>query len=129
MKTKSHLRHFLAKILFVAAWAVTLSAEALTQRPPPHVFFLFADDMRADSIGALGNPAVKTPNLDRLVKEGFTFTNAYCLGGNSPAVCTPSRNMMLSGNAYFRWSDYVSPMAAKAKGMLRRGRRRIFRCR
>jgi hypothetical protein len=43
MKTKSHLRHFLAKVLFVAAWAVTLSAEALTQRPPPHVFFLFAD--------------------------------------------------------------------------------------
>jgi arylsulfatase A-like enzyme len=121
MKTKSHLRHFLAKVLFVAAWAVTLSAEALTQRPPPHVFFLFADDMRADSIGALGNPAVKTPNLDRLVKEGFTFTNAYCLGGNSPAVCTPSRNMMLSGNAYFRWSDYVSPMAPKAKGMLAPG--------
>src|SRR6478609_1239867 len=69
----------------------------------PNVLFLFADDMRADSIAALGNPVVKTPHLDTLVRRGFTFRNAYCLGGNSGAVCTPSRNMMLSGNAYFRW--------------------------
>jgi arylsulfatase A-like enzyme len=73
--------------------------------------FLFADDMRADSIGALGNPAVKTPNLDTLVRRGFSFRNAYCLGGNSAAVCLPSRNMLLSGNSYFRWRDYLAPAA------------------
>jgi arylsulfatase A-like enzyme len=75
----------------------------------PNVLFLFADDMRADSIAALGNPAVKTPHLDTLVRRGFAFRNAYCLGGNSPAVCTPSRNMLLSGNAYFRWKDFKPP--------------------
>ena len=87
---------------------------------PPNVLFLFADDMRADSIGALGNPVVQTPNLDALVRRGRSFSNAYCLGGNSPAVCTPSRNMLLSGKAYFRWQDHQSPMTGKRapKGLL-----------
>src|SRR5437763_14032022 len=69
----------------------------------PNVIFLFADDQRADTIGALGNPHIKTPNLDELVRRGFVFRNAYCLGANVPAVCTPSRNMLLSGRAFFRW--------------------------
>ncbi|MBI5772984.1 MAG: sulfatase-like hydrolase/transferase [Verrucomicrobia bacterium] len=79
----------------------------------PNVLFLFADDMRADSVAALGNPVVKTPNLDSIARRGFVFNNAYCLGGNSPAVCTPSRNMMLSGNAFFRWKDFQPPTGAK----------------
>ncbi|MFO0805602.1 MAG: sulfatase-like hydrolase/transferase [Gemmataceae bacterium] len=84
----------------------------------PHVLFLLADDMRADSIAALGNPDVRTPNLDALVKRGFTFHNAYCLGGHSAAVCLPSRNMILSGNAYFRWKDSVPPKTINGpKGM------------
>ena len=37
------------------------------------------------------------------MRSGFVFRNAYCLGANMPAVCTPSRNMLLSGRAYFRW--------------------------
>src|SRR4029078_13282482 len=55
------------------------------------------------TIGALGNSHIKTPNLDQLVKSGMVFRNAYCLGANVPAVCTPSRNMLLSGRAFFRW--------------------------
>jgi arylsulfatase A-like enzyme len=69
----------------------------------PNIIFLFADDQRADTIGALGNPHIKTPNLDQLVKTGFVFRNAYCLGSNVPAVCTPSRNMLLSGRTFHRW--------------------------
>lgn len=69
----------------------------------PNILFLLADDQRADTIGALGNPVIQTPTIDGLVKRGFTFRNAYCLGSNSPAVCLPSRNMLLSGRAYFRW--------------------------
>lgn len=84
-------------------------------RARPNVLFLFADDMRADSIGALGNSAIKTPNLDSLVRRGFVMRNAYCFGGNSPAVCTPSRNMLLSGNCYFRWKNFVPPGMKNAK--------------
>lgn len=85
----------------------------------PNVLFLFADDMRADSVAALGNPVVKTPTLDALANRGFVLRNAYCLGGNSGAVCTPSRNMLLSGNAYFRWKDFQPPQGGK--GMLSPG--------
>lgn len=92
------------------------SGAVAESKPRPNVLFLFADDMRADSIGALGNPTVKTPNLDSLVKRGFVMRNAYCLGGNSPAVCTPSRNMLLSGNAFFRWKDFAPPNNPKQKG-------------
>ena len=81
----------------------------------PNVLFLFADDMRADSIAALGHPTVQTPHLDSLVRRGFVMRNAYCFGGNSAAVCTPSRNMLLSGNAYFRWKDFVPPGMKNSK--------------
>jgi arylsulfatase A-like enzyme len=89
----------------------------------PHVVFLFTDDQRADTIGALGHPHVRTPHLDQLAKSGLVFRNAYCLGGNSPAVCLPSRNMLLSGRAYFRWqggqapaTDATFPAVMKAAG-------------
>ena len=93
-----------------------LLALAVLIRPPvraaetkANILFLFADDQRADTIGALGNPAIKTPNLDSLVHRGFAFGNAYCLGGNIGAVCTPSRNMLLSGKAFFRWKGNLAP--------------------
>lgn len=96
------------------AWSVTTPFSSAAIEPAaaasrPNVLFLFADDMRADSIAALGNPAVKTPNLDTLVRRGFVLDNAYNLGGNVPAVCTPSRNMLLSGRAYFRWREHLAP--------------------
>jgi arylsulfatase A-like enzyme len=69
----------------------------------PNVLFIVADDQRADTIHALGNKLIKTPNLDQLVHEGMSFHRAYCLGANSGAVCTPSRNMFMSGQVYFRW--------------------------
>jgi arylsulfatase A-like enzyme len=67
--------------------------------------FLFSDDQRADTIHALGNPQIQTPNLDRLVKTGLTFTRAYCMGGLQGAVCVPSRAMHLSGRSLFRISE------------------------
>lgn len=90
-----------------------LPALATAQRRRPlNVLFLFADDQRLDTISALGNPHIKTPTLDRLVRNGVTFTNAYCLGSNLGAVCTPSRNMLLSGRAYFRYEGPLAPAEA-----------------
>jgi len=66
---------------------------------PPNVVFIFADDQRADTISALGNPVIKTPNLDRLVKRGVSFAHAYMQGGNGGATCVPSRAMLLSGRS------------------------------
>ena len=68
----------------------------------PNILILFADDQRTDTVGAWGNPNINTPNIDGLVKRGFSFRRNYCLGGNSGAVCVPSRAMLNSGKSYFK---------------------------
>ncbi|MBN1491611.1 MAG: sulfatase-like hydrolase/transferase [Phycisphaerae bacterium] len=95
-------------LLAALSGAGSLAATAAEPRQP-NILFLFTDDQRADTIGALGNPHIQTPTLDSLVREGFVFRNTYCFGGNSPAVCLPSRNMLLSGRAYFRWEGPYAP--------------------
>lgn len=66
---------------------------------PPNLLFLFSDDQRYDTVAALGNQHIKTPNLDRLVDRGFVFRNTYCQGSMSGAVCYPSRAMVNSGRS------------------------------
>lgn len=68
----------------------------------PNVVFLFSDDQRFDTIRALGNRYIQTPNLDRLVRNGFAFTNAFCMGSMVGAVCVPSRAMVMTGRTLFR---------------------------
>lgn len=70
----------------------------------PNILFLFADDQRFDTISALGNPAIRTPNLDRLVRRGEAFTHAHIPCGTSGAVCMPSRAMLHSGRRLFHIS-------------------------
>jgi arylsulfatase len=59
----------------------------------PNVLWICTDQQRFDTIGALGNPHVSTPNIDKLVAGGTAFTHAYC---QSP-ICTPSRASFLTG--------------------------------
>jgi arylsulfatase A-like enzyme len=79
--------------------ALLAAVSSLVAAQPQNVVFIFADDQRADTIAALGNPIIKTPNLDRLVKRGVAFTRAYMQGGNQGATCVPSRAMLLSGRS------------------------------
>jgi arylsulfatase A-like enzyme len=79
--------------------ALLVTVVSLTAAQPPNIVFIFADDQRADTIAALGNPVIKTPNLDRLVKRGVAFNRAYMQGGNQGATCVPSRAMLLSGRS------------------------------
>jgi arylsulfatase A-like enzyme len=60
--------------------------------------FLLTDDQRPDTIHALGNPIIETPNLDRLAKEGMAFSRAICAN----PICTPSRAEILTGASGFR---------------------------
>ncbi len=68
----------------------------------PNILFLFTDDQRFDTIHALGNEQIQTPNLDYLVNNGTAFSNAYIMGGSSGAVCMPSRAMLLTGRTLYR---------------------------
>ena len=65
----------------------------------PNIVFIFADDMTYTAISALGNMEIKTPNIDRLVDAGTTFTHAYNMGAWNGAVCTASRAMLISGRS------------------------------
>ena len=103
-------RHFL-KALGAGAAALAVSGGLPAPAAPKkrlNVLFLFSDDQRADTIGAWGNAFIKTPNLDRLVREGFSFKRNYCFGGNSGAVCVPSRAMVNSGRTWFRVKNDLS---------------------
>lgn len=77
-----------------------LAAQAANRRP--NVVVLFTDDQRFDTIRALGNPEVSTPNMDRLVRSGVAFTRAHIMGGTVGAVCVPSRAMLMTGQGLFR---------------------------
>ncbi len=71
-----------------------------TQRPP-NIVFLFSDDQRSDTVHALGNGTIQTPNMDALVQRGTVFANTYIMGSTVPAVCMPSRAMLLTGRHLF----------------------------
>ena len=59
----------------------------------PNILWICTDQQRLDTIGALGNDLINTPNIDRLVARGVAFTSAFA---QSP-VCTPSRASFLTG--------------------------------
>ncbi len=85
---------------------------AETRPNRPNILFVFTDDQRWDTVGALGNPEIHTPHTDGLVKRGFHFTNAYCMGSMVGAVCLPSRTMLITGRSL--WHIPEHPRAKKA---------------
>ena len=60
---------------------------------PPNILWICTDQQRYDTIGALNNARVHTPNIDKLVESGVAFERAFC---QSP-ICTPSRGSFLTG--------------------------------
>jgi len=61
--------------------------------PRPNIIVILCDQLRADALGFMGNGIVKTPNLDRLAREGTVFAQAFV----TQPTCTPSRASLLSG--------------------------------
>jgi len=59
----------------------------MSQPDQPNVLVLVADDMRSDTISALSEHDIETPNLDRLVASGCAFTRAHDMGSPHDAVC------------------------------------------
>ena len=59
----------------------------------PNIVLIFADDLGYGDLGCYGAKRIRTPNLDRMAKEGMRFTNFYV----SQAVCSASRASLLTG--------------------------------
>jgi arylsulfatase A-like enzyme len=82
---------------------VLLTGTGLRAQSPKrsNVLVLLTDDQRFNTIRALGNAEIHTPNMDRLVKSGTVFTQAHIMGSLGGAVCAPSRAMLLTSRPVF----------------------------
>ena len=86
----------------VLAWAGAglLAASGLRPRAaetapdaPPNIIWILADDVGPNEIGCYGHPAIRTPHIDRLAREGLLFTNAFV----TTSSCSPSRSSLFTG--------------------------------
>ncbi len=107
---------FYSLIIFLSVLTFTgcKTSARKAQNQKPNIIFIFADDQCYNTINALGNKEVITPNLDKLVMDGVTFTHAYNMGGWNGAVCIASRTMMNTGRFIWRAKKMVPKLDSLA---------------
>ena len=88
--------------------------------PKPNVIIIYCDDLGYGDLGCYGNRAIRTPNIDRLARDGIMFTDYYACN----AVCAPSRAGLLTGRHPFRTGIIGNPYPADSP-LLRRLERKI----
>ncbi len=74
---------------------------------PPNIVFVLADQWRAQAFGYAGDRNIKTPNLDRLQREGIQFVNAV----STMPVCSPMRASFLTGQQPLTHGVFVNDVA------------------
>ncbi len=72
---------------------LSLLCSGLFAESRPNIVFILADDLGYGEVGYNGQKIIRTPNVDRLAREGMILTRHYC--GN--AVCAPSRTVLMTG--------------------------------
>lgn len=80
-------------IVLMIAGSVCLAPANRPQQRRPNIIFILIDDLRWDDLGITGHPFVKTPNIDRIGREGVLFRNAFM----TTPLCSPSRASFLTG--------------------------------
>ena len=98
MKSKGSLTMKSTLTLLTALLVAPLAALHAADAPKPNILFIVSDDQRPDTIHALGNAVIHTPNLDRLTAQGTSFSRAY----SGYPICQVSRAQMLTGTHAFR---------------------------
>lgn len=94
--------------LEIAGASALLAAE---NSAPPNVVLLLGDDHRSDALGCMGNPVVRTPELDRLAAEGVLFGNHFC---TTPICCASRASIMLGEYAGgHKIYDFATPLNAR----------------
>lgn len=78
----------------------------------PNIIFILTDDHRWDALGVMGNPILKTPNIDNLARRGVMFRNAYV----TTAICAVSRASILTGQYESRHkvNDFKTSLSTEA---------------
>ncbi len=92
MKAVSRRHIVLLWLLLVGSFTGSLLATK-PANARPNVILIIADDLAWDDVGCYGHPTLRTPNIDRLAREGMRFTRAFVTASS----CSPSRASMLTG--------------------------------
>src|SRR4051812_42749871 len=91
------MRPFIAALLLSATGPAPASSDphptsrALAERP--NIVFIMSDDHAAHAISAYGSRVNRTPNIDRIAREGMLMENVFATN----SICTPSRATILTG--------------------------------
>jgi arylsulfatase A-like enzyme len=93
--------------------AASAGARAV-RRAAPRVIVILADDLALNDVSLYGSEWVPTPNIDRIGKEGVTFTDATC----TTAICAPSRAGLLTGRYQQRFGFELQPHDRYARSRL-----------
>jgi len=104
------------RLLAVLVFLTTISALSGAESRRPNFIFILADDLGWSDLGCYGHPQLKTPNLDRLAKQGTLFTQFYVNG----SVCSPSRCAFMTGQYPARHKihgHYAQHSVNEARGM------------
>jgi len=97
------IRSIKLRLAFTIA-SLCLGMLAVIGAERPNILFCLADDMSWLHTSIDGDPAIQTPNFDKLAKAGVRFQHAYC----SAPSCTPSRAATLTGQAFCRLEEGAS---------------------
>jgi arylsulfatase A-like enzyme len=82
----------------------------------PNILLLFSDDHQASAIHSLGNPYIQTPNIDKLVNSGTTFTETF----TQTPTCSPSRTALLTGCGSLTHKTFYPKYAGTVNKALKR---------
>ncbi|WP_080058640.1 arylsulfatase [Spirosoma aerolatum] len=97
---------YILSILLLAPFYTNAQNRPATR---PNIIFILADDLGYGDVGINGQHLIKTPNIDRLAREGMQFTQFYA----GTSVCAPSRSSLLTGkhtgHTYIRGNKEVQP--------------------
>lgn len=76
--------------------------ETTKAQKKPNFLFILTDDQTYESIHAINNPEIQTPNIDKIAEQGVAFTHSFNQGSWSGAVCVASRSMLITGQNVFK---------------------------
>ncbi|MEO6916562.1 MAG: arylsulfatase [Chitinophagaceae bacterium] len=94
------MRYFLLKVSCCVCFLMTcmnISAQ-VSKSKSPNIIIIYTDDLGYGDIGANGATKIRTPNIDKIARQGLRFTHAYA----TSATCTPSRFSLLTGRYAWR---------------------------
>lgn len=102
--------------ILLLSTCTTFAADQSDDGTRPNILFIFTDDWGWGDLGCHGHPYLKTPNIDRLAKEGTDFHRFTVASG----VCSPSRTAVMTGHFPARYSidgHFASPRSNASRGM------------